>query len=183
MNGLRPVAESWQLILPFGFRCHCQSCSKKYIICLADKWSASRLPCARWRRPSVGPPTATPDAIFAHFPGLKVVSPGTPYDAKGLLKSAIRTRWPGDVYRTSYTVSTAWEVPEEEYTVPIGVSDVKRAGSDITIVAYAKRFAGGSRCCRKISSGRHWCWVIDLRSFTAVRRDQYSTLFQKRSKL
>lgn len=83
----------------------------------------------------------TPDVIFAHFPGLKVVCPATPYDAKGLLKSAIRDNSPVlfiepvPLY-TSPKVRD--EVPDEEYTVPIGVSDIKREGKDVTIITYGE---------------------------------------------
>ena len=77
------------------------------------------------------------ESFFFHVPGLKVVSPGTPYDAKGLLKSAIRD----DnliiflEHKKSYRLVRG-EVPEEEYTIPIGPADVKRQGSNITVVSY-----------------------------------------------
>ena len=77
------------------------------------------------------------ESFFFHVPGLKVVSPGTPYDAKGLLKSAIRD----DnliiflEHKKSYRLVRG-EVPEEEYTIPIGPADVKRQGSNITVVNY-----------------------------------------------
>src|SRR3970040_665775 len=80
----------------------------------------------------------TPDAIFAHFPGLKVVSPGTPEDAKGLLKSAIRSDDPILFIEHSTTYQVRCDVPDEEYTLPIGVSKIQRPGSDVTIVTYSK---------------------------------------------
>src|SRR5512141_1870178 len=76
----------------------------------------------------------TPDAIFAHFPGLKVVAPGTPYDAKGLLKAAIRGDDPVMFIEHATLYQTRGEVPGEDYTVPIGKSEIKRAGKDATIV-------------------------------------------------
>lgn len=80
----------------------------------------------------------TPDAVFAHFPGLKVVSPGTPRDAKGLLKSAIRSDDPVMFIEHATLYQSRGEVPEGEFLEPIGVSKVQRAGRDVTIVTYSK---------------------------------------------
>src|SRR5512135_1138241 len=80
----------------------------------------------------------TPDAIFAHFPGLQVIAPGTPEDAKGLLKSAIRTDNPVLFIEHATLYQTRGEVPDGDYTVPIGKSEVKRPGKDVTIVTYSK---------------------------------------------
>jgi pyruvate dehydrogenase E1 component beta subunit len=75
---------------------------------------------------------------FAYVPGLKVCSPATPYDAKGLLKSAVRDDDPVVFIEGELLYNVKGEVPEEEYVVPIGSADVKRSGSDVTIVAYGK---------------------------------------------
>ena len=74
-------------------------------------------------------------AWFCHIPGLKVVMPSTPYDAKGLLKSAIRDDNPVVFYEDKMMYKLKGPVPEEEYTIPLGVAEVKRAGEDLTIVA------------------------------------------------
>ena len=74
-------------------------------------------------------------AWFCHIPGLKVVMPSTPYDAKGLLKSAIRDDNPVVFFEDKMMYRLKGAVPEEEYTIPLGVADIKRAGSDITIIA------------------------------------------------
>jgi pyruvate/2-oxoglutarate/acetoin dehydrogenase E1 component len=79
-----------------------------------------------------------PEAWFVHTPGLKVVAPSTPYDAKGLLKTAIRGQDPVMFFEHAllyYRVKGP--VPEEDYTIPFGAADVKREGSDVTIVAYS----------------------------------------------
>jgi pyruvate dehydrogenase E1 component beta subunit len=78
------------------------------------------------------------DSWFAHVPGLKVVAPATPYDAKGLLKSAIRDDNPVVFLEGEMLYNTKGEVPEDEYTVPLGAADVKRSGSDVTIVCHSK---------------------------------------------
>ena len=74
-------------------------------------------------------------AWFCHIPGLKVVMPSTPYDAKGLLKTAIRDENPVVFYEDKMMYRLKGPVPEQEYTIPFGVADIKRAGDDITIVA------------------------------------------------
>jgi pyruvate dehydrogenase E1 component beta subunit len=74
-------------------------------------------------------------AWFCHIPGLKVVMPSTPYDAKGLLKSAIRDDNPVVFYEDKMMYKLKGPVPEEDYTIPLGIADVKRVGDDITIIA------------------------------------------------
>lgn len=74
-------------------------------------------------------------AWFCHIPGLKVVMPSTPYDAKGLLKSAIRDENPVVFFEDKMMYRLKGQVPSEEYTIPLGVADIKRSGDDITIVA------------------------------------------------
>jgi len=78
------------------------------------------------------------EIYFAHIPGLKVIIPSTPYDAKGLLKSAIRDDNPVIFIEAELMYGLKGEVPEEEYTIPIGLADIKRKGKDITIIAYSK---------------------------------------------
>lgn len=106
----------------------------------------------------------TPDVIFAHFPGLTVVSPGTPYDAKGLLKSAIRSDDPVLFIEHATLYQLRGEVPEEEYTVPIGVSDVKREGSDVTIVSYAQGLQVSLEAAERLAQEGIEAEVVDLRT-------------------
>ncbi len=74
-------------------------------------------------------------AWFCHVPGLKVVLPSTPYDAKGLLKSAIRDDNPVVFFEDKMMYKLKGDVPDEDYTIPLGVADIKRAGDDITLIA------------------------------------------------
>jgi pyruvate dehydrogenase E1 component beta subunit len=74
-------------------------------------------------------------AWFAHIPGLKVVLPSTPYDMKGLLKSAIRDDNPVIIFEDKMEYKSKGPVPEEDYTIPLGVADIKREGTDITLIA------------------------------------------------
>lgn len=78
------------------------------------------------------------EAWFVHIPGIKVVMPSTPYDAKGLLKSAIRDDNPVVFIEHKMLYNTKGEVPEKEYTLPLGKADIKREGKDVTIVAYSR---------------------------------------------
>ena len=77
-------------------------------------------------------------AWFSHIPGLKVVLPSTPYDAKGLMKSAIRDDNPVVFFEDKIMFRFKGPVPAEEYTIPLGVADIKRAGDDITIVSWSR---------------------------------------------
>jgi pyruvate dehydrogenase E1 component beta subunit len=124
----------------------------------------------------------TPDVIFAHFPGLKVVSPGTPYDAKGLLKSAIRSDDPVLFIEHATLYQLRGEVPEGEYLVPMGVSDVKRQGSDVTIVTYAQGLQVSLEAAEKLSADGIEAEIVDLRTLrpldTGVALDSFKKTFK-----
>ncbi len=75
------------------------------------------------------------ESWFYHIPGLKLAMPSTPYDAKGIIKTAIRDNNPVIIFEHKKLFQVEGEIPEEEYTVPLGKADIKRAGSDITIIA------------------------------------------------
>ncbi|MCB9430506.1 MAG: alpha-ketoacid dehydrogenase subunit beta [Ardenticatenaceae bacterium] len=109
----------------------------------------------------------TPDVIFAHFPGLKVVCPATPYDAKGLLKAAIRDNGPVlfiEAVPLYTSPKVRDEVPEGDYTVPIGVSDVKREGSDVTIITYGEGLHISLDAARQLEREGIEAEVVDLRT-------------------
>jgi pyruvate dehydrogenase E1 component beta subunit len=111
----------------------------------------------------------TPDVIFAHFPGLKVVAPGTPADAKGLLKSAIRDDDPVFFIEHATLYSVRGEVPEDDdFLVPIGVSDVKREGKDVTIVAYSKMIQVALEAADRLAEEGIQAEVIDLRTLRPI---------------
>jgi pyruvate dehydrogenase E1 component beta subunit len=80
----------------------------------------------------------TPENLLANQPGLKVISPATAYDAKGLMKTAIRDNDPVMVMENTLLYGQEWEVPEEEYTIPLGVADIKRTGSDVSLIAHGR---------------------------------------------
>ncbi len=107
----------------------------------------------------------TLDVLFAYFPGLKVVAPGTPADAKGLLKSAIRGQDPVFFIEHATLYSVRGQVPEDpEFLVPIGASDVKRQGKDVTIVSYSKMIQESLQAAEQLAQEGIEAEVIDLRS-------------------
>jgi pyruvate dehydrogenase E1 component beta subunit len=105
----------------------------------------------------------TPDAIFAHFPGLKVVAPGTPADAKGLLKTAIRSDDPVLFIENALLYQARGEVPEGEHLVPMGVSKVQREGSDVTIVSYSSMLQTSLKAAKQLDEEGISAEVVDLR--------------------
>jgi pyruvate dehydrogenase E1 component beta subunit len=106
----------------------------------------------------------TPDAIFAHFPGLKVVAPGTPEDAKGMLKAAIRSLDPVLFIEHATLYQTRGEVPEGDYTIPIGQSKIQRPGRDVTIVTYSKMLEISTKAADQLSKEGIEAEIVDLRS-------------------
>ncbi|MDF1499600.1 MAG: alpha-ketoacid dehydrogenase subunit beta [Anaerolineales bacterium] len=106
----------------------------------------------------------TPDAVFAHFPGLKVVAPGTPHDAKGLLKSAIRSDDPIMFIENATLYQVRGEVPEEDYLEPIGVSKVQRAGDDVTIITYSKMLQYSLDAAEELAKDGIEAEIVDLRT-------------------
>ncbi len=107
----------------------------------------------------------TPDSVFSHFPGLKVVSPGTAADAKGLLKAAIREDDPVLFIEHATLYQAKGEVPDDEdFIIPIGESDVKREGKDATIVSYSKGLQLSLDAAEKLAQEGIDVEVIDLRT-------------------
>jgi pyruvate dehydrogenase E1 component beta subunit len=107
----------------------------------------------------------TPENIIANHPGVKVVCPATPYDAKGLLKSAIRDNDPVMFMENTILYGDKGEVPDEEYLIPLGKADIKRAGTDLTIVAHGRAVIN-SLAAAMILEQEHdiSVEVVDLRS-------------------
>jgi len=101
---------------------------------------------------------------FAHVPGLKVVAPSTPADAKGLLKAAIRDDDPVIFFEGETLYGSKGEVPEGEHLVPIGVADVKREGSDVTIIAWSKMVNVALKAAETLEQDDVSCEVIDPRT-------------------
>lgn len=105
---------------------------------------------------------------FANTPGLKVVVPANPYDAKGLLKSAIRDNDPVIFMESEVMYGDKGEVPEGEYLIPIGVADVKRQGTDVTIVSYGKILKVALQAAEDLAKEGVSAEVIDLRTVRPI---------------
>lgn len=121
----------------------------------------------------------TPDAIFAHFPGLKVVSPGTPADAKGLLKAAIRSDDPILFIEHATLYQTKGDVPEGDYIVPIGKSTVQRPGEDVTIVTYSKMLEVSLKAAEQLEKDGISVEIVDLRTLRPLDMEPVIKSFKK----
>ena len=103
-------------------------------------------------------------SIFAYVPGLKVVAPATPYDAKGLLKTAVRDDNPVIILEGELMYLWKGEVPEKEYLIPFGMADVKREGKDVTLVTYSKPLKIVQEAAVVLEKEGIDCEIVDLRS-------------------
>jgi pyruvate dehydrogenase E1 component beta subunit len=121
----------------------------------------------------------TPDAVFAHFPGLKVVAPGTPEDAKGLLKSAIRSDDPVLFIEHATLYQVRAEVPEGDYTVPIGESKIQRPGNDVTIVTYSKMLEISTKAADILAKDGIEAEIVDLRTLRPLDMEPVIQSFKK----
>ncbi|HHH81842.1 MAG TPA: alpha-ketoacid dehydrogenase subunit beta [Chloroflexi bacterium] len=121
----------------------------------------------------------TPDVIFAHFPGLLVVAPGTPHDAKGLLKSVIRGNDPVLFIENATLYPMRGEVPEEEYLEPIGVSKIQRPGQDVILVAYSKTVPLSLQAAEALAKEGVDAEVIDLRTLRPLDMGPVVESFRK----
>jgi pyruvate dehydrogenase E1 component beta subunit len=111
------------------------------------------------------------ESWYAHIPGLKVVMPATPADAKGLLKSAIRDDNPVIFIEGEMLYNTKGEVPEGEHVVPIGVADLKREGNDVTIVCHSKTVSVALKAAEQLAKDGVNAEVLDLRTIRPLDTD------------
>lgn len=107
----------------------------------------------------------TPENFIANTPGLKVVCPATAYDAKGLMKAAIRDNDPVYVMENTILYNEKWEVPEEEYVIPLGKADVKREGTDVSLIAHGRAVITALKAAEILQADHGIsAEVVDLRS-------------------
>lgn len=177
MNGLRPIIEfmTWNFAL----------LASDQIINSAAKMlqmSGGQYGCPivfRGGNGTAGQLAATHsqsfESFYAHVPGLKVVTPFTPYDAKGLLKTAIRDDDPVLVMESEKMYGDKGEIPDNEYLVPIGKANVRETGSDVTIVSFGKILKVVHAAAVELSKEGINCEIIDLRS---IRPIDYKTIVE-----
>ena len=119
------------------------------------------------------------ESWLAHIPGLKVMSPGTPYDAKGMLKSAIRDDNPVVFFEGEMLYNIKGEVPDEEYVIPIGKADLKREGDHCTIVTYGKSVHIAMQTADQLAKEDIRVDVVDLRTVRPMDLDAITTSVRK----
>lgn len=112
-----------------------------------------------------------PEAIFAHFPGLTVVAPATPADAKGLLKASIRSDDPIIFIEHENLLGDKGEVPEGDHVVPIGKADIKRPGEDVSIISYSRSLITSLKAADALAQEGISAEVVDLRTIRPLDLD------------
>ena len=111
------------------------------------------------------------EALFYHIPGLKVVMPATPYDAKGLMKASIRDDDPTIFIEHKLLYMTQGEVPEDDYIVPLGQADVKRSGDDVTLISYSYMTLKCLEAAAALAAEGISVEVVDLRTLTQLDKE------------
>ena len=181
MNGLRPIVEfmTWNFAI----------LAADQIINSAAKMlqmSGGQYNCPIVFRGGNGPAgqlgathSQSFEAFYAHVPGLKVITPSCPADAKGLLKAAIRDNDPVVFLESEKMYGDKGEVPEGEYIIPIGVADIKRKGSDVTIVSFGKIIKVAYEVADLLQKENISLEVIDLRTIRPIDYDTIVTSIKK----
>ena len=123
------------------------------------------------------------ESWFANCPGLKVIVPSNPADAKGLLKSAIRDDDPVIFMESEQMYGDKGEVPEGDYTIPIGVADLKREGTDVTIVSFGKIIKEAYKAADILAEEGISCEIIDLRTVRPMDKDAILNSVKKTNRL
>jgi pyruvate dehydrogenase E1 component beta subunit len=181
MTGLRPVAELMTINFAFSAMDHIvNQAAKMHYMFDGQMFLPLVIRTVSGGGRQLGAThSQTPDAIFAHFPGLKVVAPGTPEDAKGLLKSAIRSNDPVLFIEHATLYQVRGEVPDGDYTVPIGKSKVQRPGRDVTIVTYSKMLEISTKAAEQLAGEGIEAEIVDLRSLRPLDMEPVLESFKK----
>ena len=166
LTGLRPVAELMTINFAFSAMDHIVNEAAKLHYMFGGQF---RLPLVirvvgGGGRQLAATHSQTPDVVFAHFPGLKVVAPGTPEDAKGLLKASIRSDDPILFIEHATLYQIRGDIPEGDFVLPIGVSKVQRPGSDVTLVTYSKMLELSLKAADQLASEGIEAEIVDLRT-------------------
>lgn len=181
MCGARPVAEIMHVdFIGCGFDIVLNQMSK---MCYKTNGQVTvplvvRTQCGRGRSNGCTQSQSL-ESLFTHIPGLKVVMPSTPYDAKGLLKSAVRDNNPVIFIEHKGLYQTRGEVPEEEYLLPLGQADVKCTGKDITILTYSKSVLMALDAAKELENSGIDAEVVDLRSLVPLDMETIAASVKK----
>jgi pyruvate dehydrogenase E1 component beta subunit len=166
MAGLRPVAEMMTINFAFLALDAIVNHAAKIHYMFDGMFTVPLVirAASGWGNQATATHSHTPEPIFAHFPGLYVACPSTPADAKGMLKASIRDDNPVLFTESIALYPKPGPVPDDEdYVLPVGKSDVKRVGKDVTIVAYARGVEWALNAAKELAQDGVECEVIDLR--------------------
>jgi len=178
--GTRPVVEI--LFVDFALLIMDQVCNQVAKFQFMTGGQAN-VPFVLRTQGGVGNGSQSLEALFYHIPGLQVVMPATPYDAKGLLKASIRSDSPVIFIEHKQLYMTEGEVPEEEFEVPIGKADIKRPGKDVTLVTYSFMVGESLKAAAELEKEDIDVEVIDLRTLTPMDMDAIFSSVKKTGRL
>ena len=181
LTGLRPVAELMTINFAFAAMDHIVNEAAKLRYMFGGQFTIPmviRTPGGGGRQLGATH-SQTPDAIFAHFPGLKVVAPGTPEDAKGMLKSAIRSDDPVMFIEHATLYQVRGEVPDGEYTIPLDKARLHRPGKDVTLVTYSKMLELSDKAADELAKQGIEAEIIDLRCLRPLDMEPVVESFKK----
>jgi len=181
MTGLRPIAELMTINFAFAAMDHIVNEAAKLHYMFGGQFVLPMVIRAvtGGGRQLGATHSQTPDAVFAHFPGLKVVAPGTPEDAKGLLKAAIRSNDPILFLEHATLYQMRAEVPDGDYVIPIGKSKIQRAGKDVTIVTYSKGLEISMKAADELEKQGIQAEIVDLRTLRPLDMEPVIESFKK----
>ena len=181
LTGLRPVAELMTINFAFSAFDHIVNQAAKLHHMFAGQMKVPMVICtvSGGGRQLGATHSQTPDAIFAHFPGLKVVAPGTPEDAKGLLKTAIRIDDPVLFIESATLYQVRGEVPDGDQLIPIGKSKIQRPGKDVTVVTYSKMLETSIKAADLLAKEGIEVEIVDLRTLRPLDMEPVIDLFKK----
>jgi pyruvate dehydrogenase E1 component beta subunit len=181
LTGLRPIAEIMTINFAFSAFDHIVNQAAKLHYMFAGQMVLPMVirTVGGGGRQLAATHSQSPDAIFAHFPGLKVVAPGTPEDAKGLLKSAIRVDDPVLFIESATLYQLHGEVGEGDNLIPIGKSKIQRPGKDVTIVTYSKMLDTSMKAADRLAQEGIEAEIVDLRTLRPLDMEPVLESFKK----
>ncbi len=181
LTGLRPVAEIMTINFAFSAFEHIVNQAAKLHYMFAGQMMVPMVirTVSGGGRQLAATHSQSPDVIFAHFPGLKVVAPGTPEDAKGLMKSAIRLDDPVLFIESATLYQLRGEVAEGDHLIPIGKSKIQRTGKDVTIVTYSKMLETSMKAADQLAQEGIEAEIVDLRTLRPLDMEPVLESFKK----
>ncbi len=182
MAGLRPVAEIMTINFAFLAMDAIVNLAAKVHYMFNGQFKAPLVirTATGWGNQATATHSHSPEPVFAHFPGLYVACPGTPYDAKGMLKAAIRDENPVLFTESIALYSKPGVVPDDpDFLLPIGKSDLKRTGRDVTIVTFARGLEWSMEAADILAKDGIECEIVDLRWLRPLDLDIVFESFKK----